>query len=288
MKRLLFLATLFFSALPGLSAANPEGHDQPIEPTRAELEKLGGFDPMPAGPEEFNIHIELLIVEVPNADAIKLLPQLRDAQQIQKACDTLLEMIGQKRALLIGWPTLITKSGNRAVTENINEVRYPIEFEGGGTVLLSDAAAPNPPDAAAPKEEKKPEEKTRPAPTLSQGVIHNDPIPTTFETRNAGVTLEIEPNLSTSDMIIDAQLAPQHVFFNGMEKHTVGTADRQTTLEQPNFRTNKISTNISVRSGQPMLIGSFSAPDKEGWMELFVIKMTALRLPTKAAAPAAK
>ena len=76
-------------------------------------------------------------------------------------------------------------------------------------------------------------------------------------------------------MTIDAQLAPQHVFFSGMTKATIEEGNRKITVEQPRFLTNKISTNITTRSGQHLLLANFSAPDQPDSTELFIYQATA-------------
>ena len=284
--RLLLLTSLLLSALAPVRSADRQPNPPPVVPTRAELEKLGGFDPMPAAPEEFNLHVELLIADLPNADAFKLLQDFRNPAQAEAAYAALLEMLGNQKARLIAWPTLITKSGLRAVVENIDEIRYPIEFAGGGVALLSeidsathpsDEPAPSAPadPAAAPTPPKPAKTEDKGAPAPDRGIVQYDPAPTTFETRNAGITLEIEPNLDVQQMTIEAQLAPQRVFFAGMDKRTVEAGNRKVVVEQPHFITNKVSTNLMVKSGQHVLIGSFNSPDLAGWTELFIVQITA-------------
>jgi hypothetical protein len=45
------------------------------------------------------------------------------------AAEKVVKLIGEKRATLVGWPVLTTKSGMRAVVEEIHEFRYATEFE---------------------------------------------------------------------------------------------------------------------------------------------------------------
>jgi hypothetical protein len=301
------LATLLGLRLFSLAAEPQKGDDA----QRAELEKLGGFEPMPPGPEDYNLHCEVLMVALPEADALALLPQLRDPQKIEKALVTIQEMLAAQKAKFVGWPSIVTRSGNRAVTENIDEVRYPIEYAGPSVQVLpaeaaADAprpqkapAAPSAPEPAAPapsdaqivKPEDapklpetlpptppKPQDPGKPTDPIHPIVIDAssfDPVPTTFETKNVGITFEIEPTLDTRTMTIEMNLAPQHVFFAGMVRHVVETKDRKVAVEQPRFRTNKVQTNVSLRSGKAVLLEQFKSGEFPGWIELFILRATA-------------
>ena len=269
MKLTLLLLAIFTAALT--AAEKPKA----VEPTREELEKLGGFDAMPPDPAEYNLDFELFFVAVPAEQSLALIPRLKDPAQAEKACGEVQRMVIEKKARLVSVLNLTTRSGNRAVAEDIQEVRYPIEFEGAKFV-----AGKKPADAhkeAAPKDAK-PGDKREDAPANETGVFPEviPPMPTTFETRNAGCTLELEPVLDTPTSRIDLQLAAQHVHLAEYEEHTVTANGREVTLRQPRFETNKVSTNIILKSGQPFLLGTFTANGGEpGWVELFILRGTA-------------
>lgn len=264
MKHLILLTALTLA--PILYA---EEKAVPKEPTKEEIEKLDGFEPAPADDSGIiNLQIDLQIIALPTETAMSLIGPLRDPAQIDKTVTKLHEMIAAKKAVLVGWPMVITKSGNRAVTENIDEQRYATEYS-PATVPATDnpstpPADPNKPEAkpAAPAKETA---KTAPLP--------DGPVTATaFETRNVGVTLEIEPVLGPDGHLIDMQLAPQHVSLVRFEKTTTIAAGKECTVEQPLFHTNKVTTNITVRDGQSILLGTFQAGKPEGWMELFILK----------------
>ena len=103
--------------------------------------------------------------------------------QIQK-------MIAAGEATLVGWPEVVTKSGQRAVTEDIQEVRYPTEFDG-------------PQPAKIPGSET---QAQKPAPP--QSARGGAPVPTAFETRNIGATLEVEPVVGPDGKTIDVNIVP--------------------------------------------------------------------------------
>ena len=259
------LAILLAAMLP-LSAFAQVKKEKPklVEPTAEELKKLGGFEPAPKD-EDFspkNLQIELMVVSLPDADAAPLLETLRAPEKVDAGYQEVLALIKSKKAKIISAPTVTTKSGNRAVTENITEVRYAIEFnpgEAAGKPVAKDGA-----DAKTP-----PGPKVPPA----QGVV-----PTTFETRNAGVTLEIEPVIGPDGKTIDAQLSAQHVQLLGWDSATVKQDQEiKVSIPQPRFHTNKVTQSFSLVSGQRLLIGSFRAGGEEDRMELFLLKTSVVR-----------
>ncbi len=104
-------------------------------------------------------------------------------------------------------------------------------------------------------------------------------IPTVFETRNTGVSLEVEPTVGFDGKEIGMDIIPKIVrhlgfwtfvdgaFPNGAVSHSL----------QPEFRTARILTYVRVPSGKPVLIGSFVVPKPEPHVELFILRATAIR-----------
>ncbi|PYK67041.1 MAG: type II and III secretion system protein, partial [Verrucomicrobia bacterium] len=103
--------------------------------------------------------------------------------------------LNQKKGIdLLSAPRVTTKSGQRAVIEIVREFRYATQYQppqvpsitggGGGTGTVSISVV---------------------TPTT----------PTAFETRNTGVTLEVEPVVGPDGVTIDLNLVPQVVEFEG-------------------------------------------------------------------------
>src|SRR5437667_5512354 len=104
--------------------------------------------------------------------------------------------LNQKKGIdLLSAPRFTTKSGQPAVLEIVREFRYPTQFTapqvpsitggGGGTGTVSISVV---------------------TPTT----------PNAFETRNTGVTLEVEPVVGPDGVTIDLNLVPQVVEFEGL------------------------------------------------------------------------
>jgi general secretion pathway protein D len=159
--------------------------------------------------------------------------------------------LNQKKGVdLLSAPKVTTKSGQRAVIEVVREFRYPTTFTppqvpsitGGGSGVG----------------------------TVSISVV-TPTTPQTFETRNTGVTLEVEPVVGPDGQTIDLSLVPQVVEFEGFINYgspifginpnaISSTMVPQVLLtnnviNQPIFSTRKVTTNVSVWDGQTVVLG---------------------------------
>jgi type II secretory pathway component GspD/PulD (secretin)/tetratricopeptide (TPR) repeat protein len=170
--------------------------------------------------------------------------------------------LSQKKGIdLLSAPRVTTKSGQRAVIEIVREFRYATQY--------------TPPQV----------------PTFSSGGIGSAPAPavvtpttpTAFETRNTGVTLEVEPVVGPDGVTVDLNLVPQVVEFEGFVNYgspifAVGTNSTvvagQTLLSlstpvkltdnvinQPIFSTRKVTTSVSVYDGSTVVLGGLMRED---------------------------
>jgi len=208
-----------------------------------------------AGPS--NLEIELLVVQVPQALALPLIPKLSDRAQSESAVDEIHALIANNQARLIAWPVVKTKSGQRAVFEQVEEFRYATDYDPAERVTKTDSAS------------KDLQKKSKATTTIVKEV---DAIPVGFETRNVGVTLEVEP-LTVDGIIIDLSLVPQHNLLLSMRRVEIEdkASGRKVIVEQPIFHTNKVTTSLSVRNGDYTLLGTFKMPKPEGYIELFIL-----------------
>jgi general secretion pathway protein D len=173
----------------------------------------------------------------------------------------------QKGVDLLSAPRVTTKSGNRAVIEIIREFRYPTEFDppqipqtfgnndGGITIL----------DPTNPLGNTQNNSSFPVTPTT----------PTSFETRNTGVTLEVEPTVGPDGYTIDLNLVPQVVEFEGfvnygspIQTSSTDILGRQivniitpNVINQPIFSTRKVTTSVSVYDGQTVVLGGLMRED---------------------------
>ena len=180
-----------------------------------------------------------------------------------------LRALDQKKGVdLLSAPRVTTKSGQRAVIEIVQEFRYPTEFEppqipqnfgGGGTGGVGTTAI--------------------------QVFPVTPTTPTAFETRNTGVTLEVEPTVGSDNYTIDLNLVPQVVEFEGFINYGspirtinpnalgLGAVAAAVTnaptsivltdnvINQPIFSTRKVTTSVTVWDGQTVVLGGLMRED---------------------------
>jgi general secretion pathway protein D len=180
--------------------------------------------------------------------------------------------LNQKKGVdLLSAPRVTTKSGQRAVIEIVREFRYPTQFQPPqipqtvGSVRTGDSTIGD---------------------LIPLGGTSTVPItpttPTAFETRNTGVTLEVEPVVGPDGVTIDLNLVPQVVEFEGFINYgspilspssslfnrltgaLVSTPQNVITpniINQPIFSTRKVTTSVSIWDGQTVVLGGLMRED---------------------------
>jgi general secretion pathway protein D len=167
--------------------------------------------------------------------------------------------LNQKKGIdLLSAPSVTTKSGQRAIIEVIRELRYPRTYTapqvpsiGSSTTTIGNQVVP---------------------------VVVTPTTPQDWETRNTGVTLEVEPVVGGDATTIDLNLIPQVVEFEGFINYgspinaigvnTVAGISisqpvqlTQNVINQPVFSTRKVTTSVSVYDGQTVVLGGLMRED---------------------------
>jgi general secretion pathway protein D len=172
--------------------------------------------------------------------------------------------LNQKKGIdLLSAPRVTTKSGQRAVIEIVREFRYPTQFQPpqipqnfrGDTITDTGLSAGG---------------------GRASGAFPVTPTtPTSFETRNTGVTLEVEPVVGPDGITIDLNLVPQVVEFEGFINYGSPIQTTSTNflgqtstvvltpnvINQPIFSTRKVTTSVSVWDGQTVVLGGLMRED---------------------------
>src|SRR5205807_4507223 len=174
--------------------------------------------------------------------------------------------LNQKKGIdLLSAPKVTTKSGQRAVIEIVREFRYPTTFTPPQVPSISGG--------------------TGGTGTVSIEVV-TPTTPQTFETRNTGVTLEVEPVVGPDGVTIDLNLVPQAVEFEGFINYgspifgiqppatslnpITGVTSLLTSpsvlltenvINQPIFSTRKVTTSVSVYDGSTVVLGGLMRED---------------------------
>jgi general secretion pathway protein D len=172
--------------------------------------------------------------------------------------------LNQKKGVdLMSAPKVTTKSGRKAIVRVAREFPYPTEF-----------SAPEPPP---PSTVSGTGQTVGPPPGsfVSQGVV-TPSTPTAFETRNLGVTLEVEPIIGPDGYTIDLNLSPEVVEFDGfinygstingpifniLTQQIQSAILTQNVINQPIFSTRKVTTSVSIWDGQTVALGGLVRED---------------------------
>jgi type II secretory pathway component GspD/PulD (secretin)/tetratricopeptide (TPR) repeat protein len=171
--------------------------------------------------------------------------------------------LNQKKGVdLLSAPKVTTKSGQRAIIEVVREFRYPSTFTPPQVPSISSSTG-----------------TTVVGGSTTVPVVVTPTTPQTWETRNTGVTLEVEPVVGENATTIDLNLVPQVVEFEGFINYgspinavgvntiagTISTSVpvrlTDNVINQPVFSTRKVTTSVSVYDGQTVVIGGLMRED---------------------------
>ena len=140
-------------------------------------------------------------------------------------------------------------NGQKATSESIEEFIYPTEYE---PATLPEKIEGKAAEAAGTTEGNRPDPST-------------GPMPTAFDTRNVGSTLEIEPTLSEDGRIINLRFVPEIVYHVGNEIWSEWKGEHgNSPVQMPTFYAIRINTTATLASGHYQLCGALSPKNKEG------------------------
>jgi len=171
--------------------------------------------------------------------------------------------LAQKKGTdLMTAPSVTACSGQKATIEIVREFIYPTEYEPpelpntvGSTTTGGDLLGIN---------------------RASSSTFPVTPAtPTAFETRNTGVTLEIEPTIGENDFVIDLRFVPEIVEFEGFINYgspiqsagtdaagnptvTVVTENR---IEMPVFSSRRVNSALTIYDGYTVAVGGLMRED---------------------------
>ncbi len=208
----------------------------------------GGQFPVTAGNRSGNLAISANAIDAllfPTMGASSLAPGIFGLSGVftDPQFQVVIRALNQKKGIdLLSAPKITTKSGQRAVIEIVREFRYPTQFTEPKVPDISGRGSSNTTTT-----------------TIALPVV-GPSTPSNFETRNTGVTLEVEPVVGPDGVTIDLNLVPQVVEFEGFINYgspikTVNPAllnfiERQ-CLGWANGRAWRIDARGRAKSGRP-------------------------------------
>ncbi len=172
--------------------------------------------------------------------------------------------LSQKKGVdLMTAPSITARSGEKATIEIVREFIYPTEYDppelqqGGGNQGVIGGGVGGAGNAAV-----------QAFPVVPAN-------PTAFETRNTGVTLEIEPTIGENDFMINLRFVPEIVEFEGFINYgspiqTAGTdalgnpvsvVITENRIEMPVFATRRVNSALTIYDGYTVAIGGLMRED---------------------------
>jgi general secretion pathway protein D len=231
---------------------------------------INGMSPVTAGNRSGNVAISANGIDAllfPSMGATAVAPAIFGVGGLltNPEFQVVVRALSQKKGIdLLSAPRVTTKSGQRAVIEIVREFRYPTQFQPPQIpqTFRSDTVST---------------QLETPGAIVGAAAFPVTPTtPTAFETRNTGVTLEVEPIVGPDGVTIDLNLVPQVVEFEGFINYGSPIKTVQPTLlgasaqsvvltdnviNQPIFSTRKVTTNVSVWDGQTVVLGGLIRED---------------------------
>lgn len=267
-------ALIILSQPPGVLAGPDPFAEQP-----SGAEALAAREKAPDwNRQEGRLRVE--VISVPAATAWKLQRlSPADAALHEALCGELEK--GSPEVGLVHLMNLRVVSGKRAKAEEIDEICYPTEYSPGikNSARIPDKSAPESGDAAGSSQEapvppapaRSPEappaaatgaepklpvplKSVLPVPLSDPSWVAKAMIPASFETKNAGWTLEAEAHFQSDGPKVDVNLAIERIALNSFWLYAPGA------IVQPEFRTQQLSVQLMAESGQPALAGTLTPP----------------------------
>ena len=169
--------------------------------------------------------------------------------------------LSQKKGTdLMTAPSITARSGQKATIEVIREFIYPTEYEPpelpqGGNGGNGNNGIGGGGGAAAR--------------------IATPATPTAFETKNLGVTLEIEPTIGENDFVIDLRFLPEIVEFEGFINYgspilspgtdifgnAISSVITENRIEMPVFSKRSVNTQLTIYDGYTVAVGGLMRED---------------------------
>ncbi len=206
-------------------------------------------EPEPSPPKLIQVQVEF--IEMPHKALTKLLflaqPKTSDSTPLRKKVQ---EMVEKDEAQILETQVVVCKNGQKATGESIHEFIYPTEYE--------------PPQLPEKNSESSP--GSMPKGSVAPGEIA---LPTAFDTRNLGSTLEVEAKLTNNDQFVDLRLAPELVWHTGNtvwleSKDTLGNVSN---VQMPDIYVIRFNTAINCAAGKYLMTSVLSPKDANGELD---------------------
>jgi len=209
-----------------------------------EYDPLGEFNTLPK-----QIRVQVEFIDVSHEQLTELMFGPKGSANDGELRKQVAQLVKDGKATIVETMLAIAKPGQKATAESIEEVIYPTEYEPATL-----------PEQAQPKTKEEAGNAKGTPQDLAIG-----PIPSAWETRNCGSTLEIEPSIGEDNKTIDLRFVPEIVYHVG---NTVWAewkdSHGSSPVQMPTFYTVRINTSVSIGVGQYLMVAALSPKNKAG------------------------
>ena len=218
----------------GCATVTEHSFEDPFEGTLSEGDlSEASWSPLDKSEEEppadLLVDVECAFIELNDADARPLLSDGLSAKMI-------LDLVKQGKATVLAAPLVRSESGHDAESKMVEEYIYPSEFD------------------ITPVSSKV-------APTGLSAVIKGLSVePGSFETREVGAILQVTPDLDATEESILLHMSPELVLPPLWRDYGYEVVEKsgdvaKVKIEQPFFRTVRVTVSLVLRDGESALIG---------------------------------
>lgn len=214
-------------------------HAQPAPPAPVDPFKVdaGKAPADPRAPHDIFVRYEVFSIDPAKAAVMR-----REKPSEAQFYDALVALIANGEVVQEDFALLRCRSGNLAKMKSIREYIYPTEFV---PAMIT--------TASAKKKEELPLKAESP-----QVVVPTTP--TAFETRNTGLSIEMETTMGEDRASVELRIKPDHVSLVERWKWGQGTSE----TEMPNFETQRLNTTVDIPMGSTAMIGTMNPyPDSK-------------------------
>ena len=245
------LLSLLLGCVSLIAWADPDTVPPAFERSKEGAEETSGtpdesdmFDPDANRPRLIQVQVEY--VELSHETLTKLLflrsPKSADATELRKQVQ---ELVSKNEAKVLETQIVVSKSGQKATAESYHEFIYPTEYNPTCVGLFGNEPSKN---------------------SENKNIPNNPAIPSAFEPRNVGGTLEIEPTLGSDNRTIDLRFVPEFLWHTGNTvwhegKDTIGNPFK---ISMPDFYLVRMNTSITCIDGQYNFVATLSPKNDKG------------------------
>lgn len=196
------------------------------------------------------VRVQVEFIDVPHEQLTELMFGEKPAANDGELRKQVAQLVKDGKATIAETMICVTRSRQKATTESIEEFIYPTEYEPAEISIES---------SSKEKDTKEP----------AKEVVRDNatgPLPTAFETRNLGSTMEIEPTLSDDGKTVDLRIVPEMVHHVGNQIWAEWKGEHgNTPVQMPIMYTVRLNTFVTLATGQYTLLAALSPKNKEGF-----------------------